>query len=139
MRSACRPAFFGALLAILSGPAFAGSTQSYTYTIQHPQYGDIGTYVDTVVQDGDTRRIETKMHVAVKILGITMFREEADRTEIWRGDRLVGFDGVTTTNGEAMEVHGKAQGDAFLIQSPRGTEIAPADIYPSDPWAAGKA
>ncbi len=138
MRSVCRPAFVGALLTALSGPVFAASTQSYTYTIQHPEYGEIGTYVDTVAQDGDVRRIDTKMRVAVKILGIVMFREEADRTEIWRGDRLVGFDGVTTTNGERMEVHGKAQGDVFLIESPRGTETAPAGIYPSDPWAAGK-
>jgi hypothetical protein len=139
MRPAFRTAFLGALLAGLSGPAFADSAQSYTYTIQHPEYGDIGTYVDTVVQDGDVRRVETRMRVAVKVLGIVMFREEADRTEIWHGDRLVGFDGVTTTNGERMEVHGKAQGDVFLIQSPRGTEVAPADIFPTDPWAAGKA
>jgi len=122
-----------------AGPAAAGTRQTYTYRVEHPRYGDIGTYVDTVEQNGDSRRIDTRLRVAVKVLGIVMFREEADRTELWRGNRLVGFDGVTVTNGERVEVHGKAQGNGFVITTPTGTTVAPANVYPSEPWAAGMA
>jgi hypothetical protein len=124
------------MLALIGGGAAAESRQTYTYDVEHPRYGNIGTYTDTVTRDGDTRRIDTKMRIAVKVLGITMFREDADRTETWRGGRLVGFDGVTVTNGKSVKIHGRAQGDRFDITTPSGTTHAPAGVYPSTPWSA---
>jgi hypothetical protein len=115
-------------------PAFAGQ-QTYTYVVEHPTYGKIGTYSDTVIQDKDAMRIDTHLRVAVRVLGIVMHREEADRTEIWKGDRLVSFHGVTTTNGKTLVVDGAARGNEFVINSPFGTSVAPADVSPSTPWA----
>src|SRR5690349_19531849 len=103
------------VLTATGGSALADVRQTYTYEVEHPQYGNIGTYTDTVTQDGDTRRIDTTLRVAVKVLGITMFREDADRSEVWRHDRLIAFDGVTVTNGKKVEVHGRAHGDGFDI------------------------
>lgn len=115
-------------------PALAAQ-QVYEYRIEHPEYGDIGTYTNIVTRRGDATVVTTALHVAVKFLGIVVYRQEAQRTEQWQGDRFVGFEGITTTNGDKLEVHGQAEGDHFVITSPRGTVTAPADIHPSNPWS----
>lgn len=114
-------------------PARAAETQ-LDYHIVHPRYGDIGTYANTVIQSGDQVVVRTALHVAVRILGIVMHREDADRTERWKGDRLIGYDSVTVTNGTRLEVHGEAKGDKFLVTSPDGTIAVPGNVHPSNPW-----
>jgi hypothetical protein len=120
---------------LVAGVAPAKSAQIYSYVVEHPTYGAIGTYTDTVEQSGETFRIDTKLRVAVKILGIVVHREEADRTELWRGNRLVSFHGVTTTNGKPLTIDGEARDNGFVITSPSGTAVAPADVYTSSPWS----
>jgi hypothetical protein len=109
---------------------------TYNYTVEHPTYGTIGTFSDTVAQDGDVKRIDSKLRIAVRILGIVVHREEADRTEVWQGDRLASFHSLTTVNGTPIEVRGEARRDEFVISSPSGTTVAPRDVFPSSPWVA---
>jgi hypothetical protein len=111
------------------------AAQVYSYTIEHPTYGEIGTYTDTIEKSGDTMRIDTRLRVAVKVLGIVLHREEADRTEVWKADRLVSFHSVTTTNGKPIEVRGEAHDNGFVITSPTGTVVAPSNVYTSSPWS----
>jgi hypothetical protein len=73
--------------------------------------------------------------VAIKAFGFVVYREEADRTELWQGGRLMSFHGLTTVNGKPREVRGEAQGDGFAITSPSGTFIASPSIYTSSPWS----
>ncbi|MGH6969576.1 MAG: DUF6134 family protein, partial [Stellaceae bacterium] len=65
------------------------------------------------------------------------YRQDATRSEDWRGGRLISFHGVTTTNGDSIEVTGKARGNAFVITTPNGTTVAPANVRPSNPWSRG--
>lgn len=116
----------------LAAPA---STVVYDYHIEHPRYGDIGTYSNVVKQTGDDAEIDSELHVAVKLLGIVMFREDAKRVEHWKNNRLVAFTGVTVTNGTRIELAGRAQGDKFVITRQDGTITAPARVHPSNPWA----
>ena len=127
----------GALLVCAGVPASARAAppHTFTYTVEHPTYGDIGTYTDTVAETGKDMQIDTRMRIAVKVLGIVVHREDADRTEIWHGDRLVSFHSATTTNGKTLVVDGRAQGDKFIVTSPAGRATAPADVEPSSPWA----
>ena len=134
MRRSC--ALFLAGLIAAAADAHATPTQTFTYKVEHPSYGDIGTFTDTVAQEGDLKRIDSKLRIAVRILGIVVHREEADRTEIWRGNRLTEFHSITRVNGTPIEVHGEAQGNGFVITSPAGVTVAPPDIYPSSPWVA---
>jgi len=120
----------------VSAASAAPEQRTYNYTIEHASFGNIGTFSDTVRQDGDTKRIDSKLRVAVRILGIVVHREEADRTEWWRNGHLAAFHGITTVNGTPIEVRGEARDDGFVITSPAGTTVAPADIYPSSPWVA---
>jgi len=108
--------------------------RAYSYSVVHPSYGTIGRFTESIaVSDGITR-IDTQLRVAVKILGIVIYREEGDRSEIFRGDRLVSLRSVTITNGTRLDVRGEAQGDHFVVTSPTGVAEAPADVVPSDPW-----
>ncbi len=116
--------------------AAVAAVQVLRYRVKHAIYGDIGTYSNTVEQTGGTTTVLTEAHFKVSLLGIVLHREDAQRQERWRGDRLVFFHGVTTKNGQPLEVRGEARGDSFVIASPRGTITAPADIHPANPWSA---
>lgn len=117
-----------------AAPALAGQ-QTYTYVVVHPIYGEIGTFTDTIDRSPDTTRIDARLRVAVKLLGIVAYREESDATEIMRGDRLVSLQSVTEKEGRHLEVHGEAQGDQFVVNATAGSFAGPATTAPSDPWA----
>jgi hypothetical protein len=120
---------------IAAGPASA-NPESYEYRVIHPTYGDIGTYTNIVDRLGDAAEVRTEVKIQVRILGITVYRQEAQRTERWRGQTLLSFDGVTVTNGDRLEVHGAARDGGFAITTPTGTVVAPGGVHPSNPWSA---
>lgn len=117
-----------------AGPARAGQ-QVFTYSVVHPVYGVIGTLTDTIDRGSENSRISERLRIAVKFLGIVAFREASDTTEIMRGDRLVLLQSVTEKDGQRREVHGEADGDQFVVNTPEGSFTGPATIAPSDPWA----
>ncbi len=112
------------------------ASQRYDYRIVHPLYGDIGTYTNIVDRRGNETAVESRLEVAVKLLGVVVFRETAARSEHWRGGRLVAYHGVTEINGKPITVSGEARGGGFVITTPAGTVTAPADVHPSNPWSA---
>jgi len=129
-------AIAGALgLSVMGGvaPALAGQ-QLYTYSVVHPIYGEIGTFTDMIDRSPEAMRIDARLRVAVKILGVVAYREESDTTEVLRGSRLVSLQSVTDKDGRHLEVHGEAQGDQFMVNATAGSYAAPATIAPSDPW-----
>lgn len=124
-----------AFAALQHGAASAATPQVYQYRIEHPKYGDIGTYTNTIEQNGDSTDVRTDVQVAVRFLGLVLFRQEATRLEHWQKDRLVSFTGTTVTNGDKIEVHGEARGAEFVVATPAGTFTAPANVHPSNPWS----
>ena len=119
-----------------AAPARADNVRQLNYKVTHSLYGDIGTYTNTVEKSGDTTTIKTSVHFTVKMLGVVMHREDAERIERWQGDRLVYFDGTTQKNGEATEIKGEAKGNSFVIKTPSGIVTAPPSIHPGNPWSA---
>jgi len=123
----------GVAACALGAPAHA-SEQVYTYSVVHPIYGEIGTFTDSIERNADITRISTRLRVAVTLLGIVAYREEADGTEIMDGGRLVSLQNVTNKDGRHLEVHGEAQGDEFVVTGMTGTVTVPGTVSPSDPW-----
>jgi hypothetical protein len=109
------------------------TSNQFRYLAHHPAFGDIGTYSNTIERSGATMTVRTSVHLKVTALGVLLHREDAERIEQWKGDRLVYFRGITITNEKAMEVKGDALGEVFMITSPFGNVIAPATILPSNP------
>jgi hypothetical protein len=112
------------------------ATQVLAYNVEHPKYGNIGTYTNTVSQNGNNADVQTELHIAVKVIGIPLFHQDATRDEQWQNQRLVGFRSQTDDNGTNINVTGKADGSNFVINSStNGTLTAPEQVHPSNPWA----
>jgi Domain of unknown function (DUF6134) len=124
---------FGVLL--LGAPA-AAAAESLEYRVFHPTYGEIGSYTNVVDHRGDTTEVHTTVDILIRILGIVVYRQQAERTEHWQGQKLLAFDGVTTTNGDRLAVHGEQRDGTFVIEGANGRVVAPGTIHPSNPWSA---
>jgi len=128
---------FAALLGLSpASPVAAATPLQLTYRVTHAVFGDIGTYTNTVESTGDGATVLTRAHFEVSMLGVRMYREDAESTERWQGNRLVSFHGVSDKGDGRAEVKGEARGDNFVITSPRGTVTAPASVQPANPWSA---
>ena len=123
---------FGATL--FTGASVAAPAQVLVYTVHHSRYGIIGTYTNTIVHDGNEISVNSELHIAVSFLGITAFRQTASRQEHWKFGRLIYFHGVTNTNGKSIELSGAADGDRFVLKTPNGEAIAPANVRLANPW-----
>lgn len=121
----------------LSPVCEAAAPMQLTYRVTHSTYGNIGTYTNTIEPGaGGTTTVRSRAHFEVKILGIKMYHEDAQRTERWQGNRLIWFSGVTEKRGAPMVLRGEARGNNFIISSPEGTITAPANVHPANPWSA---
>ncbi|MFZ0695306.1 MAG: DUF6134 family protein [Alphaproteobacteria bacterium] len=125
-------AFIGALA--MSGMAHAGQ-QTYSYTVEHPFYGEIGTFINTVHDADGLVQMDSQLRVEIRVLGIAVFQQDADRSEVWRGNQLISFRSVSHKNGERLEVSGEATDKGFVVTSPSGKTLSTANVAPSDPWA----
>jgi hypothetical protein len=115
--------------------AVAETPAQFIYQVSHSTFGDIGSYSNTVEPSRDGTTVQTRAHFEVNMLGVRMHREDATRTERWRGDRLLSFHGVTDKGDGPVEVKGEARGNEFVISSPQGTIVAPASVHPANPWS----
>jgi hypothetical protein len=123
----------GLIVMLGAVPALAGK-QVYVYSILHPFYGEIGTLTDTIDRGPDELRIDSRLRIAVEVLGVVGYRQESDTTEIMRGDRLISLLCVTWKDGQQLELRGEAQGDRFVVNGTTGSFSGPATTAPSDPW-----
>ena len=135
----------GFMIAVLAGlfaagiaaPARAQMPLQLTYDVSHSVFGHIGTYTNTILPTTGGTTVETQAHFLVKLLGLPLYSEQAQRTEEWQGSRLIAFHSVTDKNGNRpLVVRGAAQGNSFVITSPQGTVTAPANVRPANPWSA---
>ena len=79
-------------------------------------------------------RIDSHLRIAVRLVGIVVYRQESNTTEIIRGNRLISLQSVTEKNGRHLEVHGRAQDGQFVIHATSGSFTGSATIAPCDPW-----
>jgi len=127
----------GAILCAAPVTAAPAAAQKLVYVAHHSRYGTIGTLTNIITRDGDETDVDTEVRIAVSFLGITAFRQNASRQEHWKGGRLLSFHGVTTTNGNSVELNGSAREDHFVLQKPNGeTVVAPANVKLANPWSA---
>jgi len=123
-------------LAAAGSAAASGPPRELVYHVTHSIFGDIGTYINTVEPDGTGTLVLTQARFDVRMLGVNMYHEVAQRTERWQGNRLVLFDGVTDKGHGPVVVKGVARGSEFVITSPQGTFDAPGTVHPANPWSA---
>ena len=124
---------------LAAGPAtriaVAETPAQFIYRVSHSTFGDIGSYSNTVEPGRGGTNVQTQAHFQVSMLGVRMYREDAERTERWQGNRLISFHGVTDKGDGPAEVKGEARGNGFVITSSQGTITAPASVHPANPWS----
>src|SRR5258705_11952986 len=111
---------------LVAGPAVAQSSAQFIYRVNHSVFGDIGTYTNIVEPSRDGITVKTKAHFEVKMLGVRLHREDAERTERWQGNRIVSFHGVTDKGVGAQDEKAQARGYNFLIPPSYDTVSPPA-------------
>jgi hypothetical protein len=125
-----------ALVALMT-PATASSTPvTYRYAISSPQFGTIGTFVRSADTVDGLDRARSQLRVVVRVLGIPVFREQADESETLRGGHLISFESRSTTNTKGMLVHGALRDGRLEITTPKGTKLAPVGTAAADPWSS---
>ena len=112
------------------------SPATYRYAITSPQFGAIGTYVRSNDGADGVDRAQSQLRIVVRVLGIPVFREDADETETWKDGRFVSFESRSATNTKTMIVHGDLRNGRLVITTPHGTTIAPNGTSPADPWSS---
>ena len=105
------------------------------YQIRHEVWGKVGTLTQDIVIDGADATITTHLTIHVSFLGIAVHRMDAQWHEQWEGGTLSFFDGTTVTNGNTESITGHRGDNSFIIQTPQGTQEAPLDIHPVNPWS----
>jgi hypothetical protein len=119
---------------ILVGVPALAAPKVYVYSVMHPTYGRIGTLTDTVDHSADGMRIDSQLRIAVKLVGIVVYRQDSDITAIMHGGKLMSLESVTDKDGQHLEVHGKAQFGGFAVNATAGSFTGPATTAPSSPW-----
>ncbi len=80
---------------------------------------------------GETR-VNTEIHLLVKVAFFTVFAFSHRSEEIWRAGRLVALKSETVENGETLHVEGAATPEGFRVVSKGGPFIASAATLTSN-------
>jgi hypothetical protein len=121
---------------VAASTSTAETPAQFVYRVSHSTFGEIGSYANTIQPTRDGVTVQTRVNFEVSMLGVRMYRENAERTEQWQGDRLVSFHGITDKGKGPVEIKGEARGDSFVISSAQGIVTAPASVHPANPWSA---
>ncbi len=80
----------------------------------------------------------TEVDIAVRLLGITVFRYTHRFEEIWAGNRLRAVTSRTDRNGRVTEATIRAEGGGLVVNGPEGTQRLPAEAAPLSWWDPGR-
>ena len=139
MTSICAPVVL--LGAVLVGPgALADAPRvqlsTYRYSVTSPHLGTIGSYVRAVDRTDGVNHARSQLRISVRVMGVTVYRENADQNEIWSAGRLIAFQSMTRINATPQFVHGEIVDGRFMVTTSAGSRAAPADLSEADPWSS---
>jgi hypothetical protein len=94
----------------------------------------IGTHRVVFAEAGGVLTARTEVDIAVKLLGVTVFRFSHRFEEAWAGDRLAGAASRLDRNGTVTEMRATAAEGAILVQGSAGRFRLPAEAAPLSWW-----
>jgi hypothetical protein len=139
MRPGKTASFLVAVLATLLGVVVARADTGGEWRFKVLLDGSpIGQQTFRLVQDGARQRITTEASMDVKILFVTVYSYRHRNVETWEDGCLAGIDSDTDDNGTPFEVHGKREGDAFVVTSGTMRAALPACVHTFAYWEPAK-
>lgn len=112
----------------------ASPGETVEYRIVHSKYDQIGSHTVTFSRTGEDLVVDVAIDIKVKILFITAHSLTAERKEVWREGRFVGYASRTTENGESFDVAAHVEEDKLVIEGPQGEVEADDSVFPTHPW-----
>jgi hypothetical protein len=95
----------------------------------------IGTHTLAFRRDGEVTQVEIAIDLAVRVLGIAIYRYTHRNTERWQGDHLLSMVSTTDRNGRPYSVRAVRNGAAIEVESSEaGKFSAPADLVTTSYW-----
>ena len=137
-RALLRRAFAGAAICALPRLARAATAIVLPAAAANRRFsvlykGDkIGTHTVLYSSATGETRIDTEIHLVVKVAFFTVFAFSHRSAEAWRDDRLVSLDSETVEHGETLHVKGAATPEGFRVASAGGPFIASAATLTSN-------
>lgn len=105
------------------------------YRIDHEVFGTIGEEKLTVRCDDDRVVVDRTVDVDVRFAMISLHRRQAHYTEVWRGERLIRFQGRTDDNGERTTLAAEVVSNEAIELHGSGAPIRASRMaMPTDPW-----
>lgn len=115
-------------------PAHAETSKgALTFTVLR-KGSDIGTFSIAYHVDNGRTYIDSKTHVAVKIVFVTAYRFEQEEHEVWQGGHLARLDSKTDDDGKDRSLHVKADGNALDVDGSAAKYRAPLQVVPASLW-----
>jgi len=94
----------------------------------------IGHYRFDVSRKGDRRHVRVDMKTRVKIMFITVYRAEHQRTSEWKGGRLMRLDGASKYNGEPYDLKFRRENGAAKWTVDGDTRRIEGPCFAFVPW-----
>jgi hypothetical protein len=145
LRYACRALLGLGVLAAAGGSACAADTPpdplalyggEMVFTVWRSG-SEIGQHRVTFARDGDSLRVRSLFDIAVKFLGVTVYRFKYEAQEVWRDGRLAELVSTIDDNGKPSSVQAKEEEDGKLaVIGPDSRETVEGPILPSSHWNA---
>ena len=145
LRSVCRALLALAVLAATSGAGRAADALPDPLKLYGGEMvfsvwrsgSEIGQHHVTFMRDNGTLTVRSLFDIAVKLLGITVFRYKYQSQEIWRDGELAQLDSTIDDDGTPHSVQAKAEGGKLSVVGPEAPhEPVTLPILPSTHWNA---
>jgi hypothetical protein len=94
----------------------------------------IGSHTLSFEDAGDGRRVVVDIAIAVKLLGITVYRYTHRNEELWRDGRLVEIRSKTDNDGTPDFVRGRAGDGVLRVEGSKATHDLPVDTPTTNYW-----
>lgn len=113
----------------------AAPAGTYKYEVRHDSLGKIGSYINEIRHEAGGILVDTEVDISAKILFVRVAREKAERRQFWRDGRLMDYESTSWSGSKKVVTKGRAEGDQFILDGPKGRVVAPADVFPINPWS----
>jgi len=97
---------------------------------------EIGQHRVTFAREDGALTVRSLFDVAVKLLGITVYRFKYEAQEIWRDGRLLELESKIDDNGKPSSVQAKEEDGKLAVVGPEAHETVARPILPSSHWNA---
>lgn len=114
--------------------AWAEAARGRRFDIQRGD-SDIGAQTLSVRRNGAETIADTRIDIAVKMLGITVYRFALESREVWRGGRLIALNATCNDDGKDDYVRAQAVEGGLLVDGSGHQGLIDGAAAPTSYWS----